>query len=72
MVGQRASRKFGGPEMYSVARRALTAGWEEGKSVVKRRVVSEGGWAAWVVALSVERCVMMGHSCFFGGERGEG
>jgi hypothetical protein len=30
-VGQSASRKLGGPEMYSVARSALMAGWEDGK-----------------------------------------
>ena len=29
--GHNASRKFGGPEMYAVARRALMAGEEEGK-----------------------------------------
>ena len=30
--GQRARRKLGGPEMYAVARRALIAGEDEGKS----------------------------------------
>jgi len=32
--GHRASRKFGGPEMYNVARMALTAGLP-GKSTAK-------------------------------------
>ena len=62
LVGQRASRKLGGPEMYRVASRALMAGCEEGKSSVKSRVVREGGCAAWAVALSVERWETMGHS----------
>jgi hypothetical protein len=30
--GQRARRKLGGPDMYAVARRALIAGEDEGKS----------------------------------------
>ena len=36
--GQRARRKLGGPDMYSVARRAFTAGFVEGKRRAKRRV----------------------------------
>jgi len=36
LVGHRASRKFGGPEMYRVARRALTAGLP-GKRMPNRR-----------------------------------
>jgi hypothetical protein len=39
------------------------AGWDEGKSRVKRRAVKEGGWAACAVALAVEREETMGH-CF--------
>jgi hypothetical protein len=38
--GQSAKRKFGGPEMYNVARRALTAGLP-GKRMVKRREANE-------------------------------
>lgn len=44
-VGHSASRKLGGPEMYSVARRALTAG-DPGKRTAKRRVVRDEGAAA--------------------------
>ena len=41
--GQSASRKFGGPEMYRVARRALTAG-VEGKRIEKMREVKDEVW----------------------------
>lgn len=44
--GHRASRKLGGPEMYSVASRALTAG-EPGNRMAKMRVVSDEGAAEW-------------------------
>jgi len=40
--GQRARRKLGGPEMYSVASRALTAGLP-GKRMEKRRVMDDAG-----------------------------
>lgn len=36
--GQSARRKFGGPEMYSVARRALTAGVEGNRTAKMRDV----------------------------------
>ncbi len=39
--GHSAKRKFGGPEIYAVARRALTAGEEEGKRYAKIWVVNE-------------------------------
>ena len=39
--GHSARRKFGGPEMYAVASRALMAGEEEGKMTEKRRLVRE-------------------------------
>jgi hypothetical protein len=38
--GHSARRKLGGPEMYAVARRALTAGDDEGKRTEKSCVVS--------------------------------
>lgn len=38
--GQSASRKLGGPEMYNVARRALTAG-VEGKRMENMREVKD-------------------------------
>lgn len=41
--GHSASRKLGGPEMYSVASSALTAG-EPGKSTAKIREVREEVW----------------------------
>jgi hypothetical protein len=66
LVGTSASRKLGGPEMYSVASRALTPGCDEGKSRVKRRAVREDGAEAWAVALAVERVRIMGHSYSWG------
>jgi hypothetical protein len=39
--GHSARRKLGGPEMYAVARRALTAGDDEGKRSEKTRVVRD-------------------------------
>lgn len=58
-VGQSASRKFGGPEMYRVARRALTAG-EPGKRTAKRRVVSEDGAAECLACLAALSSWTMG------------
>lgn len=60
-VGHSASRKFGGPEMYSVASSALTAGFGEGKRTAKRRVVSEDGADAWAAALEAESAETRGH-----------
>lgn len=37
LVGTRARRKFGGPEMYAVAVKALRAGEVKGKRVLKAR-----------------------------------
>lgn len=41
-VGHRARRKFGGPEIYSVPRKALKAGFVNGKRVEKARWRVEG------------------------------
>ena len=40
--GHSARRKFGGPDMYAVARRALIAGDAEGKRTAKILVMREG------------------------------
>jgi Cu/Ag efflux protein CusF len=42
-VGHNASKKLGGPDMYSVASSALMAGLAEGKRREKSRAVSEDG-----------------------------
>ena len=39
--GHSANRKFGGPEMYAVARRALIAGDDAGNKYAKIWVVNE-------------------------------
>lgn len=39
--GHNAKRKFGGPEMYAVASRALIAGDEDGKRYAKSLVVRD-------------------------------
>lgn len=62
LVGQRASRKFGGPEIYNVAKRALTAG-EPGNRIAKRRVVMDEGAAAYLAALTALSCSTIGHVC---------
>jgi hypothetical protein len=61
-VGQSASRKFGGPEMYNVPMRAFNAGEENGKRRLKdfwRR----DGVEDVSDALRVERSRRRGHSC---------
>lgn len=58
-VGQSASRKFGGPEMYSVARRAFTAG-EPGKRIAKARVVRLEGAASWWACFAALSCWTIG------------
>jgi len=44
-VGQRARRKLGGPEMYRVARRALTAGLPGKRTAKSREMKVECSWA---------------------------
>ena len=64
LVGQSASKKLGGPEMYRVARIALTAG-EPGKRTAKRRSVAEEVWCACAATFSAERAWTIGQSyCF--------
>jgi hypothetical protein len=58
-VGHRASRKLGGPEMYSVASRAFTAG-EPGKRTAKARVVRLEGAASWWACFAALSCWMIG------------
>lgn len=60
LVGHSASRKLGGPEMYSVARRAFTAG-EPGKRIAKARVVKDEGACACSAALAALSCCTIGH-----------
>jgi len=45
LVGHSASRKLGGPEMYSVARRALTAGLPGKRIANRRETKDEVAWA---------------------------
>jgi hypothetical protein len=60
LVGTRASRKFGGPEMYSVASSAFTAG-EPGNSTEKSLVVRDEGAASKWASLAVLSSWIMGH-----------
>jgi hypothetical protein len=48
--GHSARRKFGGPEIYAVARRALIAGEDEGNRYAKIWVVNEA-CAGWFLTL---------------------
>lgn len=58
-VGHSARRKLGGPEMYSVASRAFTAG-DPGNRMAKRRVVTEDGCEVWWACLRELSCWTMG------------
>jgi hypothetical protein len=60
LVGTRASRKLGGPEMYSVARSALTAG-EPGKSTEKSFVVKDDGAVSKWARLAALSSWITGH-----------
>jgi len=60
--GHSAKRKFGGPEMYSVARRALTAGLP-GKRTAKIRDVRVEVWGE-VANLWALRSWTRGHSYY--------
>lgn len=60
--GHSASRKLGGPEMYSVASSALTAG-VLGKRMVKRRAVRDDGAEACRADFDALRSCTMEHVC---------
>ena len=62
--GQSASRKFGGPEIYVVARRALIAGEAEGKRRANSFAVYEAVSGA-LRTLSVLSAWTMAHSYTF-------
>jgi len=61
--GHSARRKFGGPEIYSVARRAFTAG-EPGNRTAKMREVNVDVCGV-VATLYSFNCFTNAHSCHY-------